>query len=382
MIYKKLEGQSIIKTQHPLAKRLKKIFNFDEVHELMYEKNWLRITEIQEDERDPFFCSDIASSVFNPFYEYDLRISARIYHALLVTHLQLLGDKTFQLNEQHNRDYQYEFLGLILRDEEINKRSNNNNEYYKEINIDDNLIKVNRKVVPAYSNGVSSRKSHIICVEHRTAKQQYKKIKTPIAHPIKHIFSDNLYEEKVIFTIVGSQTLEWNYARIKKASILIADLINAKIVNPQKIRIILSGRNNATSKYMKVNLSNEADHFRTIFIFRLKKYLSNQSDFDLLLPDCFGIEDMSTNTSENILETVSNHCNSDEEFTAFFISNTFHLPQISSEIKKIETKFRPKNLYLVGAENPFDTFKVYDAEYLKNLYNRIINSCSSLKKNR
>ena len=380
-----------------VIQKLEQLFNFNEVLDLMYESNKEKLLEVNKN--SPQFCVDIIGAIFKPLYQKDIKISSRIYNALIFYFLFLTAqikanessDKSKKRIDEINNRLVYEFLGLILRDEEYLLRANDENEYYKNICIEDTLLDVIQTKGNVYSNGVKRQGKELVKIKRdATTKPDGSISETGKAykHPIEHIFNNSEpASEKpyTIFIVLGSQTMEMLYSRIRKSAILISDLIIAGKIDFKRCLIILSGRNNAKSEEMKVNYPNEAYFMKNKLIYRLRKYLNKEEfkeAFEFITSDkCLRLEYNSTKTSENIDEVLKILPKNINAYNIFIISNTFHLPQVSNELRAMKesegNRFLPQNLYLVGSENPNDLFRVNDAEYIKFLFKDAIRLCSN-----
>ena len=64
-----------------VIQKLEQLFNFNEVLDLMYESNKEKLLEVNKN--SPQFCVDIIGAIFKPLYQKDIKISSRIYNALI-----------------------------------------------------------------------------------------------------------------------------------------------------------------------------------------------------------------------------------------------------------------------------------------------------------
>ncbi len=179
-----------------------------------------------------------------------------------------------------------------------------------------------------------------------------------------------------IFFVAGAQTAEWMDARIKKASILIAELLDEGKIQNGNTKIILSGRNNASSPDSKVEFPNESLTMKNLMAYKLSYYLFidkkiTHEKFKELI-DNIELETNSTNTIQNVNNVfgIIKNKYSGKSINLFVISSTAHLLQVADALKQEE--FDNIDVYLVGAENVHHEFKLSNSAYVKYLINEAV----------
>lgn len=194
-----------------------------------------------------------------------------------------------------------------------------------------------------------------------------------------------------IFFVAGSQDLRIQEQRVKKASVLISAMLESGLTSIDSIKIILSGRNNASSSEQKVVFSNESLSMRSLLLHKLEDRL-NERDMEVLV-ELVHTEMNSKDTNENIKELVkylselqSDILPSFQSCNVFIISSTFHLLQIQDRFRKIIAgeisgpvekklqdirKEKPFNIFYMGVENIRHRFTTADAPYMKFMFQKL-----------
>lgn len=266
--------------------KVSEIFELKAIKGLLYKNNLTRCKEIRRIDR--YFFSDIAAALFRKMFERNLTNPKIIIDALLSCsyHIQKSG---------------YSFLGFIKKDDEIGCEDNDEIAFFKRWDFT--------------NSDYADRKWNA-----------------------DEVFDKNTLTNDCInvFFVAGTQNFETLNLRIKRASILISKLLNEKLLDPDKTKIILSGRNNAFAEDTKVNYSNESITMKNLITYRLSCYTENKIKDDFFQKNVH-LEMNSRNSIENIIEMIDLIKTFDREKKRpklFIISSTAHLLQLNVQVKK------------------------------------------------
>lgn len=307
--------------------KVSEIFELNDIKELVYHNNLTICKEIISSDR--YFFSDIAAALFRKMFERNLTNPKTTIDALLSCsyHIQKSG---------------YSFLGFIKKDDEIGCEDNDEIAFFKRWDFTNNDY-ADRK---CNANEVFDKKT----------------------------LTNNCIN---VFFVAGTQNFETLNLRIKRASILISKLLNEELLDPDKTKIILSGRNNAFAEDIKVNYSNESITMKNLITYRLSCYTGNKIKDDFFQKNVH-LEMNSRNSIENIIEMIDlikTFAKQNQHPNLFIISSTAHLLQLNEQVKKHVIQNNPElvdNIFLVGSENPKHNFGVFYSDYIKYLINEIV----------
>lgn len=342
MIFKQLKDGKTnpfkLDNQEAIASEL----SFKVVEQLLYTDHDKIFKDRIQKEIDTVIFPDLIASLMQNLYKRGFVIKKAARDALASIPLTLTNEKN-----------KCDFLGLIRKGEEENQ-PNSDITFFKSFVHD---------IQKGYDYPISEKADNVIS-----------------------LFNPNDFTDSYnIFFVAGCQTIEMLDPRVRKAAIIISELIKSDILNDSNVKIILSGWNNAKEgKYQKVRFSNESAIMTNLLLHKLENYLSGSEGKTFSHLNIIPEMD-SADTKQNIegllkvaKKIIDSSAATFKKYNFFVVSSSFHLLQIQGGIKsQIDSKDSELNkllsksnydFFYLGSENPLYFFKPSDDGYMKLLF--------------